>query len=69
VNRQQIAAHVAERLRLLADACDLLVSKTSTPEQKRTARDFLEAQRDNYWRGLVVGVGEIDDLLSEENDQ
>lgn len=62
-----LAGKIANDLRLLADACEKLGSRSGDPREIERAKMLLEGSIDNHWHGIVVGEGQIQRLLAADD--
>lgn len=63
MTNQDIAAKLAAELREIADAVE------KAGEGDKEARSFVSDHVDSYWHALVIGRGEVQQLLSDEEEE
>lgn len=66
--QRKLADELADTLEDLHDTCLILSCDHADPELIAEAQKTLKQHRDNYWNGLVVGAGQIDELLNNEQE-
>lgn len=68
IEQMLLANNIANVLDDLARACRHLSCPLATKKQISEAQKTLKLHHDNYWNGLIVGAGQIDELLRNEQE-